>query len=75
LDGDVKLLVPENVVVEEQQRDKEAEEATTRNAENRPGPETRKSVGIKGLVEARDGVPDPRQAAELDRVFGGLDIK
>lgn len=72
LDGDVKLLVPENVV-EEQQRMKDEE--SRNNAENRPEPERRKSVGIKGLVEARDGVPDPTQAAELDRVFGGLDIK
>lgn len=65
LDGDVKLLKPENVVEEEQ----------TQMESGRPPLEQRHSVGIKGLVERRDGVPDPREGEELDRVFGGLDIK
>ncbi|ORX97446.1 hypothetical protein BCR34DRAFT_496888, partial [Clohesyomyces aquaticus] len=59
LDEEVKLLVPENATGEGR----------------RPQPERRTSVGIKGLMERRDGVPDPQQGEELDRVFGGLDLK
>ena len=66
---DVKLLVPENIAAEEKK------DAEGQSEDKRPEPERRKSVGIKGLVEARDGAPDPRQGEELDRVFGGLDIK
>jgi len=70
LDGDVKLLRPENV-----------EERTdvimdgTEGARSQPGTQQRTSVGIKGLVERRDGVPDPREGEELDRAFGGLELK
>ncbi|KAF2203796.1 hypothetical protein GQ43DRAFT_410867, partial [Delitschia confertaspora ATCC 74209] len=55
LDGDVKLLVPENVEPDQ----------------------WKKNSGKKddGLVEKRDGIPDPREGEELDRVFGGLDIR
>jgi hypothetical protein len=67
LDGDVKLLRPENV---EGQGQVEGGEGS-----GRPQPERRTSVGIKALVERRDGVPDPREGEELDRAFGGLDIK
>lgn len=67
LDGDVKLLVPENV--QSQGQDVHMEDARPSQGQRRT------SVGIKGLVERRDGVPDPREGEELDRVFGGLDIK
>ncbi|KAF2113595.1 hypothetical protein BDV96DRAFT_622454 [Lophiotrema nucula] len=64
LDGQVKIIKPENAGGEEDVV-----------MEERPQPQRRTSVGIKGLVERRDGVPDPRAGEELDRVFGGLDIK
>ncbi|KAF2191819.1 hypothetical protein K469DRAFT_718855 [Zopfia rhizophila CBS 207.26] len=68
LDGHVKLLVPENVSARQGQAEVGAQG-------DRLSHERRTSVGIKGLIERRDGVPDPREGEELDRVFGGLDIK
>lgn len=67
LDNEVHLLRPENVSEEAQMAEVERE--------GRPEALRRTSVGIKGLVERRDGVPDPREGEELDRAFGGLDIK
>ncbi|CAI6306053.1 unnamed protein product [Periconia digitata] len=79
LDGDVKLLRPENVG-----------DATTMGGDgDGNGADTemggvmdehgqrrrRASVGIKGLVEKRDGVPDEREGEALDRAFGGMNIK
>ncbi|KAF2734649.1 hypothetical protein EJ04DRAFT_543488 [Polyplosphaeria fusca] len=66
LDGQVKLLVPEG-----EGRGGEAMEGQQQEQQQ----QRRASVGIKGLVERRDGVPDARAGEELDRVFGGLDIK
>jgi hypothetical protein len=39
------------------------------------GMQRRRSVGVKAVVERRDGVPDPRVGEELDAAFGGLDLK
>ncbi|KAF2269324.1 hypothetical protein CC78DRAFT_529134 [Lojkania enalia] len=66
LDGDVKILRPENV---------SGDRAEEGGQQARPEPDRKTSVGIKGLVERRDGVPDPRAGEEIDRAFGGLDIK
>jgi hypothetical protein len=41
----------------------------------RPQQQRRTSAGIKGLLEQRDGPQDSREADEIDRAFGGLDIK
>jgi hypothetical protein len=69
LDGDVKILKPENV---DDGQDVSMEEAQ----ERRQQPQQRRtSVGIKGVLERRDGVPDPREGEELDRAFGGLGLK
>lgn len=69
LDGDVKLLVPENVPSQSEQ------DVQMGNTGQPQLGQRRTSVGIKGLVERRDGMPDPREGEELDRVFGGLDLK
>lgn len=73
LDGDVKLLKPENVGG----ADAEMGEATAQGqGQSQQGPHQRRtSVGIKALVEQRDGLPDPSQGEELDRAFGGLGLK
>ncbi|KAF2465228.1 uncharacterized protein BDR25DRAFT_337157 [Lindgomyces ingoldianus] len=77
LDAEVKLLVPENVAAGEAQIQGQIGEGSIGvGAGGRPPQaERRTSVGIKGLIERRDGVPDPRAGEELDRVFGGLGIK
>ncbi|KAF1994842.1 hypothetical protein P154DRAFT_557056 [Amniculicola lignicola CBS 123094] len=81
LDDDVKLLVPENVNTSAQSQRGGSGDVEMGGVEGAmgggrpPGFERRTSVGIKGLVERRDGVPDPREGEELDRVFGGLEIR
>ncbi|KAF2276472.1 uncharacterized protein EI97DRAFT_501232, partial [Westerdykella ornata] len=72
LDGDVKLLVPENVGgAGEGAR---LQERRTGEGEHHARTSAERSVGVKAVVERRDGVPDPREGEELDRAFGGLDI-
>lgn len=70
LDGDVKLLVPQS----DGGQDAVMGEGEG-HAEGRRQPQRRTSVGIKGLIEKRDGVQDSREGDEIDRAFGGLDIK
>ena len=67
LDGDIKLLVPDAG-----EKDRAIGRA---EGEARPQQQRRTSVGIKGLIERRDGVQDSREADEIDKVFGGLGIK
>ncbi|KAF2448595.1 hypothetical protein P171DRAFT_428639 [Karstenula rhodostoma CBS 690.94] len=73
LDGDVKLLRPENVG----SGDAEMGEASAHGqGQAEQGSHQRTtSVGIKALMERRDGVPDPSEGEELDRAFGGMDLK
>lgn len=64
LDGDVKLLVPENVAntnMEDVQSHGETQRGT--------------STGVPNLMERSDAGPGSREGEELDRAFGGLDIK
>lgn len=70
LDGEVKILRPENVPAEQDAAVEEGEHTGSRQQ-----PQRRTSVGIKGLIERRDGIPDPSEGEALDRAFGGLDIK
>ncbi|KAJ4346473.1 uncharacterized protein N0V89_010402 [Didymosphaeria variabile] len=72
LDGDVKLLRPENVGG----GDTEMGEASAQAHGQAPlGTQQRTRVGINALLERRDGVPDPSEGEELDRAFGGMDLK
>ncbi|KAL1597162.1 hypothetical protein SLS60_008744, partial [Paraconiothyrium brasiliense] len=74
LDGDVKLLRPENVGGGE---DAEMGEAGAQGQGQAPSgtQQRRTSVGIQVLVERRDGVPEPSEGEALDRAFGGMDLK
>lgn len=73
LDGEVKLLRPENVG----DGDAEMGEASAigQGQAQQGSHRRRTSVGIKALVERRDGVPNPSEGEELDRAFGGMDLK
>lgn len=73
LDGDVKLLRPENVSTEDTAM--EDVEASGSGQQGAQAGERRSSVGIRGLVERRDGIPNPSEGEALDRAFGGLDLK
>ena len=80
LDNDVHLIKPENTTTDSQVGVEEGSGAGRQDGTTEMGMgmgmgERRHSVGIKGLVEARDGVPDPKEGEELDRVCGGLDLK
>lgn len=80
LDGDVKLLRPENVGGggdtggDAAMGGVDADGRALAQTQGQQG-QRRMSVGIKGLVEKRDGVPDQKEGEALDRAFGGLDIK
>jgi hypothetical protein len=73
LDGDVKLLRPDNVGG----GDAEMGEAGAQDqGQAQSGTHQRRaSLGSKALVERRDGMPDPSEGEELDRAFGGMDLK
>ena len=73
LDGDVKILKPENV--SEGQDVQMGEASGVQQQQQQQQPQRRTSVGIKGLIERRDGIPDEREGEALDRAFGGLDLK
>jgi len=67
LDGDVKILVPENV-----DGQKQGDGADVEMGEDRP---ERHSVGIQGLMDKRESGLDSREGEELDRAFGGMGIQ
>ena len=71
LDGDVKLLKPESEASASGHDTFMAEG----NVQSRPQQQRRTSVGIKGLIERRDGPQNSREGDEIDRAFGGLRIK
>ncbi|KAF1962547.1 hypothetical protein CC80DRAFT_512692 [Byssothecium circinans] len=71
LDGDVRILRPENVGDEAGGGDTEMSGMGGMGTEGHAG----MSVGIKALVERRDGVPDEGEGQALDRAFGGLHLK
>ncbi|KAF2685447.1 hypothetical protein K458DRAFT_442487 [Lentithecium fluviatile CBS 122367] len=73
LDGNVKILKPENV--DEAQREQGHGQDVAMGGEARPQLKQRHSVGIQGLMEKRDGIPNSREGEELDRAFGGMGIK
>ncbi|KAF2650496.1 hypothetical protein K491DRAFT_667125 [Lophiostoma macrostomum CBS 122681] len=78
LDNDVHLLVPANVAGSGEAD--AAEGGSQRAGEDYGGGaraqgERGTSGGMAGVVGRRDGVRDSAQGEELDRVFGGLDIK
>lgn len=74
LDADVKILKPENVTGGGGAEGQGGQEQGGGGQDVRMA-ERRTSVGIKGLMERRDGVPDEREGEALDRAFGGLDLK
>ncbi|PVI04324.1 hypothetical protein DM02DRAFT_586272 [Periconia macrospinosa] len=75
LDGDVKLLRPENIGGGSGDAEMGGVDDASMQGQGHGYGQRRMSVGIKGLVEKRDGVPDAREGEALDRAFGGLDIK
>lgn len=88
LDGDVKLLVPENVndLASKGQGQLSGQQGGyAQDVDMMDGGGDamgggyqeqghRSSVGVKAVQE-RQGVPDSREGEELDRVFGGLELK
>ncbi|KAJ4293565.1 hypothetical protein N0V90_008848 [Kalmusia sp. IMI 367209] len=74
LDGEIKLLRPENVGGGDTEMG-EAGQGQGQAQAHLGDQQRRTSVGIKALVERRDGVPDPSEGEELDRAFGGMGLK
>ncbi|KAF1967450.1 hypothetical protein BU23DRAFT_583855 [Bimuria novae-zelandiae CBS 107.79] len=80
LDGDVKILRPENVGGD---GGGGVADGNTKMGEAGAGAGTgqgqvwrrRSSAGIGALVEERDGGPDSKEGEELDRAFGGMDLR
>ncbi|KAF2703415.1 hypothetical protein K504DRAFT_177661 [Pleomassaria siparia CBS 279.74] len=76
LDGDVKLLVPDSssAVGQQSGQDTVMGDAEPQGSA-RPQQQRRPSVGIAGLIQSRDGPQDSREGDDIDRAFGGLNLK
>lgn len=73
LDGEVKLLRPENLGVQDADMG-EAGQGQAQQAHS-DVQQQRARVGINELIEKGDGVPDSREGEELDRAFGVMHLR